>query len=311
LAAALYMLATVGFAGSLIFYDAMLLNVARREQYDHASAFGFALGYLGGGILFALNVAMTLEPGAFGLADAAEAVRISFVTVALWWLVFTLPLLFKVHEPRVVRPSGSVIRAGWRQLLSTFRQVRALRNVFLFLVAYWCYIDGVDTVIRMAVDYGLALGFPSESLIVALLIVQFVGFPAAIVFGHLGVKYGPKWGIYVGILVYTGVVAWGTQMTQVREFYVMAIVIGLVQGGIQSLSRSLYARLVPPEQSAEFFGFFNIMGKFAAILGPVMVGWTAVATGSPRLSLLSLLILFALGAWFLRGVQVEARGSAT
>jgi len=309
MAAIFYMLATVGFAGSLIFYDALLINVAHHDDLHRVSAFGFALGYLGGGVLFAFNVAMTLAPGLFGLADAAEAVRISFVTVAVWWILFTVPLMLKVHEPRGTRGEGNALVAGWRRLSATFREVRALRNVFLFLIAYWCYIDGVDTVIRMAVDYGLALGFPSESLIVALLIVQFVGFPAAIIYGHLGVKYGPKLGLYFGIVVYSGVVAWGTQMTTVEEFYVMAGVIGLVQGGIQSLSRSLYARLIPPEKSAEFFGFFNIMGKFAAILGPLLVGWTAVATENSRLSLLSLLILFGLGAWFLRGVDERRRAA--
>jgi UMF1 family MFS transporter len=307
-AALLYMAANLGFSGSLIFYDALLLNVARSEQFDRVSAFGFALGYLGGGLLFALNVAMTLAPGAFGLANAAEAVRWSFVTVALWWLLFTLPLMVMVREPRPRRDQGHAIRAGLRQLVTTFHHIRSLRNVFLFLIAFWCYIDGVNTVISMAVDYGLALGFPSESLIIALLITQFVGFPAAIVYGRLGERFGPKRAIYVAIAVYALVVAFGTRMENVQQFYVMAVVIGLVQGGIQSLSRSLYARLIPPDKSAEFFGFFNIMGKFATIVGPMLVGWTAVVTGSSRLSLLSLLVLFALGAWFLRGVRREGVG---
>ncbi|MGE0080396.1 MAG: MFS transporter [Thiohalomonadaceae bacterium] len=302
-ASALYVLATVGFAGSLIFYDALLLDVANDSNFDAVSALGFALGYLGGGLLFALNVAMTLAPGVFGLADAAEAVRWSFVTVAVWWLVFSVPLFMLVRERKAHVERGAV-RAGLRQLLATVRQVRALRPVAVFLVAYWCYIDGVDTIIRMAVDYGLALGFSSDSLIVALLLVQFVGFPAALVFGRLGARHGPKRGIYVALIVYTGVVIWATQMQSEWEFYLLALVIGLVQGGVQSLSRSLYARLIPPAQSAEFFGFFNIMGKFAAILGPFLVGWTSLATGNPRLSLLTLLVLFGLGAFFLREVPM-------
>lgn len=309
-ASALYVIATVGFAGSLIFYDALLLDVTNGGCIDSVSAFGFALGYLGGGLLFAINVAMTLAPGVFGLADASEAVRWSFVTVAVWWLVFSIPLFLLVRE-RGARAGKVSVRAGLVQLVATFRQIRLLRPVALFLVAYWFYIDGVDTIIRMAVDYGLALGFASESLIVALLLVQFVGFPAALVFGRLAVHHGPKKGIYLAVAVYTGVVIWATQMQFEWEFYLLAIVIGLVQGGVQSLSRSLYARLIPPEQSAEFFGFFNIMGKFAAILGPMLVGWTSLATGNPRLSLLSLLVLFGIGAFVLREVQVPQRGQAT
>lgn len=306
-ASVLYVLATVGFAGSLIFYDALLLDVANDSNFDAVSALGFALGYLGGGLLFALNVAMTLAPGVFGLADAAEAVRWSFVTVAVWWLVFSVPMFLLVRERKAHVTQGAV-RAGLLQLLATVRQVGALRPVALFLVAYWFYIDGVDTIIRMAVDYGLALGFSSDSLIVALLLVQFVGFPAALVFGRLGARHGPKRGIYLALMVYTGVVIWATQMQAEWEFYLLALVIGLVQGGVQSLSRSLYARLIPAEQSAEFFGFFNIMGKFAAILGPFLVGWTSLATGNPRLSLLVLLVLFGLGAFFLR--QVPMPGEA-
>jgi len=305
-ASVLYVLATVGFAGSLIFYDALLLDIANDSNFDAVSALGFALGYLGGGLLFALNVAMTLAPGVFGLADAAEAVRWSFVTVAIWWLVFSVPLFLLVRE-RAARVSTGAVRAGLRQLLGTVRRVRTLRPVAFFLLAYWFYIDGVDTIIRMAVDYGLALGFSSDSLIVALLLVQFVGFPAALVFGRLGARHGPKRGIYLALTVYTGVVIWATQIQAEWEFYMLALVIGLVQGGVQSLSRSLYARLIPPDQSAEFFGFFNIMGKFAAILGPFLVGWTSLATGNPRLSLLSLLVLFGLGALFLREVQVPGK----
>ncbi len=307
LAATAYILATIGFAGSLIFYDALLVRVARTTEYDRVSALGFALGYLGGGLLFAFNVSMTLWPGVFGLENAAEAVRISFLTVAAWWLLFSIPLLLTVREERRRErvSSRAVVAGGFRQLAETFREVRRLRVAFLFLLAYWCYIDGVDTIVRMAVDYGLSLGFASESLILALLIVQFIGFPAALVFGWLGERYGPKLGIHIAIGVYFGVVLYAAQMTAEWEFYVLAVVIGLVQGGIQSLSRSLYARLIPADKCAEFFGFFNIMGKFAAIIGPVMVGWTSAATGNPRLSLITLLILFGLGAFFLSRVDVE------
>lgn len=306
LAALLYLLATIGFSGSLGFYDSLIVFVTAPSGYDRVSALGFSLGYLGGGLLFGVNIWMTVQPELFGLADASAAVRLSFVTVAVWWALFTLPLILLVRErDGHAVTAGQAARGGLRQLRTTFRRIRSYRITFIFLLAYWLYIDGVDTIVRMAVDYGLALGFPRESLLAALLITQFVGFPAAIVFGRLGERIGPKAGIYIALAVYVLVVFWAMFMDDVSEFYAMAVTIGLVQGGLQSLSRSLYARLIPPSESGEFFGFFNMMGKFAAVFGPVMVGWAGVASGSSRLSLLTLLLLFGAGAWLLRYVDVE------
>jgi len=249
---------------------------------------------------------MTLSPASFGLADAGEAMQLSFVIVALWWALFTLPLAICIREP--IGPQqriGAAIRAGLLQLRTTCADIRRFRTVLLFLLAYWLYIDGVDTIVRMAVDYGLALGFAANSLIIALLITQFVGFPSALVFGHLGQRLGPKTGIYIAIGIYGLVVIWAAGLEQVSEFYTLAVVIGLVQGGIQSLSRSLYARLIPTDKTAEFFGFYNMLGKFAAVLGPVLVGWTSAVSGSPRTSILVLLLLFVAGAFFLSRVDVE------
>lgn len=295
--------ASVGFAGGVTFYDALIVFVSDPRRFDSASALGYALGYLGGGLLFALNVWMTLKPATFGLPDAAAAVKLSFLMVAVWWVLFTVPLLLWVKEPDGSGQSAvQAVRAGWRQLVDTFHEIRALRSVFLFLLAYWCYIDGVDTIVRMAVDFGLSLGLASSDLITALLITQFVGFPAAIVFGRIGERYGAKQGIYLALLVYGGVTLGATQMSSAQHFYILAVVIGLVQGGIQSLSRSYYATLIPAEKSGEFFGFYNMWGKFAAVLGPVMVGLTARLTGSAALSLLSLLVLFVAGGYLLRRV---------
>jgi UMF1 family MFS transporter len=303
-AAALFVLAQIGFSGGMTFYDSLIVGVARDEQLDFVSAYGYALGYLGGGVLFAANVLMYLQPALFGLADGSEAVRVSFLSVAVCWAAFAIPLFLFVPEPKGdtvgVWPA---IRAGFAQLSATFQEIRRLRTVGLFLLAYWFYIDGVDTIIRMAVDYGLALGFESSSLIVALLIVQFIGFPAAVAFGHIGERLGPKRGIYIAIVVYMGVTLWATFLDQVWQFYMMAAIIGLVQGGIQALSRSYYARLIPRDKSAEFFGFYNMLGKFAAVLGPAMMGWVAVTFGNPRLGILSILLLFLIGAtllWFVR-----------
>ncbi len=296
-AAALFVIAIIGFSGANTFYDSLILCVTRPSRADFVSAFGYALGYLGGGILFALNVAMTQSPQFFGLSDAGEAVRWSFLMVAVWWAVFAIPLFVFVREPAATgAPGRDAIAGGLRQMAATFRHIRSLRVVALFLAGYWLYIDGVGTIISMAVDYGLSIGFDSGTLIVALLITQLVGFPAAIAFGVIGERYGAKSGIFAGIAVYIGVVVWAYQMNTAEEFYVLAAIIGLVQGGVQSLSRSLYSRLIPTDKSAEFFGFYNMIGKFATFLGPAVMGSVSLVTGNPRYSILSLIAFFVAGA---------------
>ncbi|MGQ4807441.1 hypothetical protein NKDENANG_00789 [Candidatus Entotheonellaceae bacterium PAL068K] len=308
IAVLLYILATIGFSGGNIFYDALMIIVATEEQRDRVSALGFALGYLGGGLLFAVNVLMTQTPQTFGLADAGMAVRVSFLSVAIWWAVFSIPVLLWVREPHNpdTATGWTAVAAAFRQLYSTVRQARKLRVVALFLVGYWLYIDGVDTIVRMAVDYGLSLGFVANRLIVALLITQFVGFPAALVFGKLGAKLGAKTGIFLGLGVYVGVAIWGYFMRSETEFFILAAAIGCVQGGVQALSRSLYSRLIPAHQAAEFFGLYNMLGKFAAIIGPVLMGWVSLTTGNPRLGILSIIVLFLGGAVLLYWVDEEA-----
>jgi UMF1 family MFS transporter len=319
LAAAYYTLATVGYAASLVFYDALLVSVADDAQSDRVSALGYALGYLGGGLLFAVNVGMTLKPALFGLADAALGVRVSFVMVALWWALFTAPLVLRVRE-RVFadantaqpRPdAGGSWRRALLQLRSTFTRVRGLPVVWRFLLAYWLYIDAVDTVIRMAVDYGLSLGLPSQSLIIALLITQFVGFPAAFVFAKLASRIGAKRSILLGICVYLGVTVFGYFMTTAAEFYILAVVIGLVQGGVQALSRSFFSRLIPEAEAGEFFGFYNMLGKFASVIGPSLMGVVGLLTHSPRLSILSLSVLFLAGGLLLMRVNEPESAAAT
>jgi len=300
-ALALYCAATVGFMGANVFYDALILSVSTESNRDLISALGYALGYLGGGLLFSVNVAMTLSPESFGLATAADAVRYSFLTVAVWWLLFSIPLFVFVHDKNVKAPLPlfAAIRLGIRQIVVTFAHIRALRPVLFFLVAYWLYIDGVDTVVRMAVDFGLSIGFQQQDLIIALLMTQFIGFPAALAFGYLGQRIGAKNGIYIGLVIYSLVTVWAYFMDVVWEFYTLAAIIGLVQGGVQSLSRSLYADLIPEGQSAEFFGFYNMMGKSAALLGPLLVAVTTMVMKDHRLGMLSLLVFFICGALFL------------
>jgi MFS transporter, UMF1 family len=305
-ASLLYVGGVIGFSGGNVFYDSLLLSVTKPQKIDFVSALGFALGYLGGGLLFAVNVFMTQKPELFGFSSPAVAVRISFISVAIWWAVFSIPLMIFVEENKEEREPLKLqtIKNGFQQLFHTFDQIRKLRIVFIFLLAYWLYIDGVDTIVRMAVDYGLAIGFKAEGLVLALLITQFVGFPSAIAFGKIGEKLGPKTGIFISIGVYILITFWAYFMSREIEFYLLAVGIGLVQGGVQSLSRSLYARIIPKNKSAEFFGFYNMLGKFAAVLGPILMGWVGIVSGNSRAGILSLIILFVAGVLLLSRVNV-------
>lgn len=300
-AALVFGAASFGFAAANIFYNGMLVDVAGEDEFDRVSAFGFALGYIGGGLLLAVHLAMVVRPEWFLLADTESAVRVAFLTVAVWWVVFTVPLLVALRgqlageKPRI----SAAAAAGLAQLLDTFRRVRRLRHVAVFLVAYWLYIDGVNTVIKFAIDFGYKLGIGRTHLLVALLVVQLISFPAALFFGWLGDRIGAKRGLLIGIGVYVAVTSWAAFLETVGEFYALACAIGLVQGGVASLSRSYYARLIPPAQSAEFFGFYNMIGKSAAVLGPLLVAATAAATGSTRSAVVAILPLFVLGALLL------------
>ena len=301
-ASACYLVASLGFWGGIVFGDSLLLHVAEPDEYDLVSGYGYSLGYLGGGLLFAVNVLMTLEPGWFGLADVAEAVRWSFVSVGAWWVLFALPCAFLVRE-RGVRtapaPFGTMVRQAFAELVRTARDIVGRRHVLWFLLAYVIYIDGVNTVIKMAVDYGLSLGFEQSQLVLALLLTQFVAFPAALAFGWLGGRIGAPAGIFIALAVYVAATGYAYFMDDASDFYALAVTIGLVQGGIQSLSRSHYGSLVPPEKSSEYFGFYNMVGKASAIVGPALVGVTAAVTGDSRLAILSILVLFVVGGTLL------------
>jgi UMF1 family MFS transporter len=314
-AAACYVFAMMGFAGSIIFYDSLLTSVAAEARRDFVSSLGFSLGYLGGGVLFALNVWMTLSPAAFGLPDSGEGVKLSFLSVGLWWAAFSLPLIFLVRERAgtVKKARRVVIREGIGQLRDTVREIRHMKTIFLFLAAYWLYIDGVDTIIVMALDYGLSIGFKSEDLIVALLITQFIGFPSALFFGYLGERIGAKQAILIGIGVYLFITIYGAFIDDKREFFILACMIGLVQGGVQALSRSLYSRIIPADKSAEFFGFYNMLSRFATVAGPVLIGTTGIAARSmgyegstaSRIGIVSVAILFLAGGFILRFVDED------
>ena len=307
MAVMVYIAASVGFMGANIFYDSLLPSVAPKEKMNYVSSLGFAIGYIGGGLLFLINVLMYLHPQWFGIADATTAIKLSFLSVAVWWGVFTIPLLLFVPEPQISDslPLVRAISAGYRQLRITFKQIRQLKIIGMFLLAYWLYIDGVDTIIRMSVKMGSSLGFEAGDLITALLMVQFIAFPAALGYNWFASKIGTKKAVLIAIGGYSVVTLLAYFMTVKLHFYILAALIGLFQGGVQALSRSLFTRLVPRGKEAEFFGFYNMLGKFAAVIGPIMMGWVTLATGNVRLGILSILILFISGALLLQKVDFE------
>ncbi len=306
LAAITYVIAVIGFSGSTLFYDSLLTVVAPEKRVDRVSALGYGLGYLGGGLLYASNVWIVLHPADFGFATASDAMQFAFLLTALWWLLFSIPLLLFVKAPDghgkgVIEGVGDATK----QLITTLKQIPDMPNTFLFLLGYWLYIDGVDTIVRMATDYGLAIGLAFSDLLTALLLTQFIGFPSAILFGRIGQHFGPKRAILAAIGVYILATGYSYWMQAAWQFYLLAVVIGLVQGGVQALSRSLYTRLIPKDQTAEFFGFYNMVSRFAAVIGPMLVGLTALISGDHRMAILSILVLFFAGGFLLSRVDVS------
>jgi len=310
-----YIVASIGFFSANIFYDSMLTDVVKSEKYyDKVSAAGFSVGYLGGGILFALNVWWTLMPDLFGFADKSSAVRASFISAGIWWFVFGIPLM--VYGPYTAKKKKfgiQIIQAGFKQIRHTFREIRNLKVVFTFLLAYWLYIDGVDTIIRMAVDYGLSIGFTQTDLITALLMIQFLGFPFTWLSGILAEIIGRKRMIYITIFGYICICIWASFMRNKIEFYGIALLISMFQGGIQALSRSYFASLIPADKSAEYFGFYNMLGKFAAIIGPALMGAVNLIAGyfindsvlAVRAGMLSIVLLFIAGGITLSKVNAK------
>jgi UMF1 family MFS transporter len=317
LGATLFALANVGLNGSYVFYDALLPHVARPGELDRVSSAGYALGYVGGGVLLAANLALVQQPGWFGLGGAAAAdptipARLAFLSVALWWGLFSLPLLRRVPEPAVgARVSaGAALRGALARLAGTLRALRALPQAGVMLLAFVVYNDGIGTIIRMATIYGTEIGLPRGALIGAILLVQFVGIPFAFLFGSLAGRVGPKRAILLGLAIYTVIAIVGYRMRTARDFYLLAILVAVVQGGTQALSRSLFASLVPRDRSGEFFGFFSVTEKVAGILGPAVFAATAAASGSSRAAVLAVIAFFAVGALLLARVDVEAGRAA-
>ena len=309
LAAVCFGIGNVGFTASLTFYDSLLPHIAHEDEIDRVSTGGYALGYLGGGALLALNVAWILSPATFGLRDAAQASRLSFASVAVWWFLFSIPLFRRVPEPHAraggARSTAELITASFKGLLHTIRELGRYRNALLLMIAFVIYADGIGTIQRLATSYGAELGINQGALITAILLVQFAGIPFAFLFGILAGRIGAKTSIFIGLAVYVVLTISAYYMKTERDFYILALMVATVQGGTQALSRSLFASMIPRARSSEFFGFFSIFEKFGAILGPAAFEMASRTTGSSRSAILSVVVFFIAGAVVLSFVNVQ------
>ncbi len=298
LAALLYAIAAVGFSGGNVFYDSLIVSVSDNENRNRVSALGYSLGYLGGGLLFLINVIMFLNPQLFGIESQSNAVLLSFFMVAVWWAFFSVPLLRNVKEQDSERENPRFFQAlkqSFNEVYQTLSEVRKYKNVAIFLLAYWFYMDGIDTIVRMATAYGTDIGLEASSIITALILTQFVGFPSTLIFGYFADRLGFKKILTIGILIYILISIFASRITTAAEFYAMAIVVGLVMGGVQAVSRAYFSSIIPKDKEAQFFGFYNLVGKSAVVAGPALLAWISMIFNTPRAGILGLLVLFIPG----------------
>ncbi len=305
----LFSIGNVGFAGANIFYESLLPHIAKKDDMDQVSTRGYALGYVGGGILLIINVLWVMKPEWFFMSGVGVALRASFFSVAVWWAIFTIPIMRQVPEPPVVRAAGesaNALKAGFSRLSRTFRKLANYKQLLLFLVAFWIYNDGIGTIIKMAAAYGDEIGIELTDMMLAFIITQFVGIPFSFAFGWLAGRIGTKRSIMLALGVYVIISIGGYFMETATHFFILAFMVGTVQGGSQALSRSLFGAMVPKSQSAEFFGFFSTSSKFAGIAGPLLFAGVSQIAGESRLSIVSLIIFFIVGALLLtRGDEQE------
>jgi UMF1 family MFS transporter len=306
----------VGAQGSMAFYGALLPHVARPDEIDRVSTAGYAIGYVGGGVLLAANLLWIQKPALFGLPSgpgltpdqATLPTRLAFLSVAVWWVVFSLPLLRRVPEPPASlepgEPRGNALVAPFVRLGHTLRELRGFKQAFLLLVAFAIYNDGIQTIIKMATAYGTGIGIGQSSLIAAILVVQFVGIPFAFMFGALAGRIGAKRAVVGGLVVYLLITVLAFYMRTATHFMLLALLVGTVQGGTQALSRSLFGSMTPPHRSGEFFGFFGVFEKFSGLLGPLVYAATLHAGGSSRGAILSIALFFLVGMLLLAFVNV-------
>ena len=293
------------FSASNVIYDKILVQIASPSLFSKISGYGYAWGYFGGGFLFLINACMSLYPELFGLSSQAEAIRWSFITVSIWWFIFLIPLAVTYKEPSAKVVESQVIRNSFKNLINTFISISQYRNAFIFLIAFFLFIDGVHTVVALAATFALNLGLDSSSVIIALLMVQFIAFPSTLMWAYVGEKYSDKFVINFSILIYILIIIYTLFLSNAMEFYILAAMVGFVQGGIQGSSRGLFAKLIPHDKAGEFFGLFNTFGKAGAFMGPALVGLFLALFESVRISLLPILVLFVLGLIVLYFVKTD------
>jgi MFS transporter, UMF1 family len=309
-ALALFVIGNVGVSGSIVFYESILPHLAGQDELDRVSSAGYAMGYIGGGVLLAINILMMSAPALFGLPSREVAVRASMASVAVWWVAFSIPLFRQVPEPtrrleRDETPAGNPVATAARRIAETFAELRRYRQAFVFLLAFLLYNDGIQTIIRMATIYGTEIGIDDNAMIAALLVTQFIGVPFAFLFGMFAGKVGAKSAVFVGLAVYSLITVLAYFMHSAAEFFALAILVGMVQGGTQALSRSLFASMIPRHKSSEFFAFFGVFERYAGILGPAIFAWVVERSGTSRNAILSVVMFFVLGAALLTLVKVD------
>ena len=293
------------FCVAQIPYDKILTKITTPNNFSIISNQGYAWGYFGGGALFLLNALMSIYPSSFGLASQAEAIRVSFLMVSIWWLLFLIPLFLNFKENKTEKHSMSVFSSSFKNIFKTLKSVYQYKNAFLFLIAFFLFIDGAHTVIYLASTFALNLGLETSSIIQALILVQFVAFPATLLWGYVANKYGDKLVLYITITSYICIIIYSTTLSSALEFYLLAAWVGFVQGGIQGSSRGMFGKLIPKEKAGEFFGLYNVMGRAGAILGPLMVGTLLTLYGNVRIALLPIAVLFIIGGILLTRVKNE------
>jgi UMF1 family MFS transporter len=311
LALTLFVIVNVGVAGSIVFYESLLPHLVEEKDLDRVSSAGYAIGYLGGGTLLAINLLMIQKPALFGIPGAGWATRLALASVAVWWIVFSIPLFRRVPEPvarleRDERPGANAFLTGIRRLTETFFELKRYRDAFVFLMAFLLYNDGIQTMIRMATIYGAGIGLPESAMITALLLTQFIGVPCAFAFGMFAQRIGARAAVFVGLAIYVFITILGYFMSTAVHFYALAILVGMVQGGTQALSRSLFASMIPRHKSSEFFAFFSVFERYAGVLGPAIFAFVVERSGSGRSAILAVAIFFIVGAAILAFVDVDA-----
>jgi UMF1 family MFS transporter len=309
-AAAVFVVGNIAIAASLVFYDSLLPHIASREELDRVSTAGYAMGYVGGGVLLVINLVWILSPQTFGLRDAAAATKLSLFSVAVWWLLFSIPLFRRVPEPPAIASPATdgagILRLGFTAAWQTLRELRRYPHAFMMLIAFLLYNDGIQTMIKMSSIYGAEAGIDANAQIAAFVLVQFVGIPFSFLFGSLAGRIGAKPAVFLSLVVYTIVSIIGYFLSQTWHFFVLAFLVGMVQGGSQALSRSLFARMIPKEKSSEYFGFFSVFEKFGQIFGPLVFAAAVTISGSSRTAVLSVIFFFVAGALVLTRVDVAA-----